>query len=174
VCLSFSSGRRLFDLAGRGVVHLCQPYPGGMEGDMSDWSLIYATDASGAVTKGSVMELRLAVMSGADVKVMYSTAPGVWWSRYCASASVRGSGASRLVSATYMEAADTQDGSQGLEFATPFAVEYQIYNSNGVQQMHKGGRTVSKVVTMRWYVRDYQAPPLPLELITTFIRDLEP
>lgn len=141
---------------------------------MSDWSLILSTDGNGAITMGSVADLRAAVIAGADVKVVYGTGGGVWWSRYCPSVSARGSGSSALVSATYMEAADTVAGAQGLEFATPFALEYQIYNSNGVQQMVKNGRSQSKVVPMRWYVRDRQPFNFPLGALTELVRDLQP
>ena len=83
---------------------------------MSDWTLIYSTDSGGAPVFGSLSALKVAVLAAADVKVMYSPRSGIWWSRYCASVSTRGSGSSSLVSATYMEAADTKVGATGLEF----------------------------------------------------------
>ena len=67
---------------------------------MSDWTLIYSTDSSGATVAGSVLDLAGAVLAAADVQVVYSPAEGVWWSRYCASVSARGAGAARLVSAS--------------------------------------------------------------------------
>src|SRR4051812_12467338 len=126
---------------------------------MSNWTLIYSTDSAGAVDFGSVPELRAAVFLGADVKIIYRTRSGTWWSRYCPSVSIQGpGGSSSMVSATYVEAADTTFGSKGLEFATPFAIEYHIYNSNGVRQVHKTGhdQPETSFVPMRWYVRDYE------------------
>jgi hypothetical protein len=129
---------------------------------MGDWFLIYSTDATGAPLTGSVNELAQAVRAGADVKVIYTAGPGISWSRYCASASTRTAGGATLVSATYAEAADTQVSGNALAFAAPFAVEHHIYNSNGVQWMSKGGTNTQRVVAMRWYVKDYEAPSLLL------------
>jgi len=131
---------------------------------MSDWNLIYSTNASGTPVFGTVTALRTAVMSGADVKVIYNPSGGVWWSRQCLSVSSRGGFNSPLVSATHVEALDTQDGSSGLEFNTPIALEYHIYNSNGVRNLQKIGSgggllfSESKKMPMRWYVKDYTVP----------------
>jgi hypothetical protein len=87
----------------------------------------------------------------------------VWWTRYCPSVSTKGTGNSALITAIYMEAADTVQGGSGIEFATPLAIEYQIYNSNGVRKLSKvdhQNRVVitndSRMMPMRWFVRDYQ------------------
>ena len=133
---------------------------------MSDWTLIYSTDSTGAVIVGSVDDLERAVSRAADVKVLYNSATGVWWSRYCPSVSTRAHGGGRLVSATYMEAADTRLGGTGLEFEAPFAVEYHIYNSNGVYWNYTGGVSTDRIVPMRWYVKDYRPPSL-LDFIST-------
>ncbi|GAB2469606.1 hypothetical protein GCM10011375_40200 [Hymenobacter qilianensis] len=127
---------------------------------MSDWTLIYITDSTGTAVVGSVADLTRAVRAGADVKVIYNSGPGVWWSRYCESVSTRGTGSARLVSATYMRAADTRVGGTGLEFEVPFAVEYHIYNSNGVYWMSKAGNSTYRTVPMRWYVKDYKLPSI--------------
>lgn len=127
---------------------------------MSDWTLIYATNSTGTAVVGSVAALAKAVRAGADVKIIYNSGPGIWWSRYCASVSTRGTGASRLVSATYMEAADTRAGGTGVEFEVPFAREYHIYNSNGVYWMSKGGNSTNRIVAMQWFVKDYQLPSI--------------
>lgn len=129
---------------------------------MSDWQLIYATDSTGAAVSGSVEDLSTAVFRGADVKIVYNPTPdsGIWWSRYCASVSTRRVGGARLVTATYSQALDTAVGGSGVEFAVPFAVEYHIYNSNGVQLMSKGGSASSRIVAMRWYVKDYRSPSI--------------
>lgn len=132
---------------------------------MSDWTLIYSTDATGAAVVGSVADLSSAVRAGADVKIIYNSGPGVWWSRYCDSVSTRGTASTRLVSATYMKAADTRLGGSGVEFEVPFAVEYHIYNSNGFYWMSKGGDSTNRIVPMRWYVKDYNLPWIPFLVV---------
>ena len=125
---------------------------------MSDWTMIYSTDAGGGVSGGSLLELDHAVRAGADVKVVYNSGAGVWWSRYCPSVRSRRAGTSRLVTAAYMVAADTDEAGGQLEFAAPFAIEYHLFNSNGVRVMSKGGQSTTDTVAMRWYVKDYVQP----------------
>jgi hypothetical protein len=131
----------------------------------SSWSLIYHTDASGVPVFGSLQEFRGAVLAGADVKILYSPGTNVWWSRNCSSINVMRSGASTVIAATFMEAADTRvSGSGGgLEFEEPFALEYHIYNTTGVRVVRKFNyqnhaplpvNTVS-TVAMKWFVKDY-------------------
>ena len=135
---------------------------------MGNWTLIYRTDAEGLTSFGSLSDLRTAVVNGADVKVIYSPQPSVWWSRYCSSVHVRGVGGTTIVAATFMEAADTTPGGGGIEFETPFAIEYHIYNSTGVRSVFKFGyqehnlisQDTDNIVPMRWYVKDYQVPTL--------------
>ena len=50
---------------------------------MSAWKKIYETDQTGATVFGNLSDFRVAVMNGADVKVLYSTTFGTWWSRCC-------------------------------------------------------------------------------------------
>ena len=133
---------------------------------MSNWTLIYSSDANGNAVTGSVSALAAAVRSAADVKVLYNPSQGVWWSRYCSSATVRGTGSASTVAATHMEAADTQGGGE-IEFAAPAAVEYHIYNSNGVRKLLKLNLQTHQVLAnqtqrmpMRWYVKDYRVFPL--------------
>lgn len=131
---------------------------------MGNWTLIYRTDADGLTTFGSVDELRRAVLNAADVKVLYSPQSNIWWSRYCSSVHVRRVGGTTVVAATFMEAADTTPAGGGIEFETPFALEYHIYNSTGVRSVLKFGyedhnlisQDTDNIVPMRWYVKDYQ------------------
>ena len=135
---------------------------------MGNWTLIYRTNAEGITTFGSVSDLRAAVINGADVKVVYSPQTNIWWSRYCSSVHIRGVGGSTIVAATFMEAADTTAGGGGIEFDTPFALEYHIYNSTGVRSVLKFGyqehnlisQDTDNIVAMRWYVKDYQLPTI--------------
>ncbi len=130
---------------------------------MGNWNLIYATDSSGNPTSGSLSQLRNAVAAGADVKVLYSPAQNIWWSRYCASVTYFKQGGNDVVSAIFMEAADTTQTVNGLDFETPFALEYQIYNSLGTRVLWKFDyetqtlRTSEsdRIMPMRWYVKDY-------------------
>ena len=122
---------------------------------MSDWELVYGTDASGAVDTGSLSVLRAAVMHAADVKVMYKTG-NRWWSRQCVSASIAGSGDRTIVSATCTEAVNTTARSNGLDIAGPLELEQHVYNSTGWRSRATGGAIDrSDIVVMRWYVRDY-------------------
>ena len=131
---------------------------------MSVWTLIYATDSSGNRTFGSLTSFRNAVRNGADVKVIYSPTTDVWWSRYCSSVNFSGSGESILISATFMEAADTTRTGTRLNFENPFALEYHIYNRTGARSMSKfdyGNHTLisqetNRIMPMKWYVKDYQ------------------
>ena len=135
---------------------------------MSNWTLIYRTDSQGSTTFGSLDSLRNAVMSGADVKVIYSPRQNVWWSRHCSSIYVSRSGETTVVAATFMEAADTTTIAGGIDFNTPFAVEYHIYNGTGRRSIWKFGhqnhtpitQDSDNIVPMRWYVKDYQASSL--------------
>lgn len=145
---------------------------------MSDWRLIYSTNATGAAVEGSVGVLVTAVRAAADVKILYSPSAGVWWSRYCSSVTTRGAGNSALVAAIYVEAADTTQGASGLEFNEPFALEYHIYNSNGVRKVFKIDHQMRQVIAnqsdtipMRWYVRDYQPSWFPVADVINDIFD---
>jgi hypothetical protein len=135
---------------------------------MSDWSLIYRTNENGDVVSGSLSGLREAVLDAADVKVLYQTQGGTWWSRYCPSVTVGGSGPSTVVSAVFMHAADTVSAAGGLAFADPFAIEYHLFNSTGIRAMVKVGANGEVVdidrdtLAMRWYVRDRQWSPRDL------------
>ncbi|MFL6139247.1 MAG: hypothetical protein ACJ74O_15790 [Frankiaceae bacterium] len=132
------------------------------------WTLVYRTDQHGEPLLGNVHQLRDAVLAGADVKVLYQSQPdGPWWSRSCSSAAVSGSGSGTLVSAVYMEAADTTVTPRGLAFSLPFAVEHQIYNSIGTRAMAKSvdGRVVTEEpepLALKWFVKDYEIIPLNL------------
>ncbi|WP_416819930.1 hypothetical protein [Delftia tsuruhatensis] len=58
-------------------------------GNASAWTLIYAHDANGTATAGSLQALRAAVNAGASVKIL-SMPPGVHnWSVLCSQVSVR-------------------------------------------------------------------------------------
>jgi hypothetical protein len=129
---------------------------------VSVWTLVYRADQNGNPLLGDVLRLRYAVLAGADVKVVYQSQPdGPWWSRSCSSAAVSGSGPHTVVSAVYMEAADTDEAAGGgLTFAEPFAVEYQIYNSIGTRAFVKSvdGQIVVRdleSMALKWYVKDY-------------------
>ena len=130
---------------------------------MGNWTLIYRTDAEGLTAFGSLDELSRAVLNGADVKVIYSPQQNVWWSRYCSSVNVRRVGGTTVVAATFMEAADTTPAGGGIQFETPFALEYHIYNSTGVRSMMKFGyqdhnliQDTDNLMPMRWFVKDHQ------------------
>ena len=122
---------------------------------MGDWKLIYATDAAGAVTSGTLNALRSAVMHGADVRLMYKKGDN-WWSRECSSACVYRSGTTTVISATYAMALDTERDSKGLALASPVQLERHIYNSTGWRRTATGSTIDAEDrVAMRWYVRDY-------------------
>ena len=129
------------------------------------WTLVYRTDQQGNPLLGDILQLRAAVLAGADVKVLYQSQPGApWWSRSCSSAAVSGSGAGTVVSAVYMEAADTTATPRGLAFAAPFAVDYQIYNSIGTRTMGKSvdGQVDARQpepLALKWFVKDYEIIP---------------
>jgi hypothetical protein len=125
---------------------------------MADWTLIYSSDAQGKAVKGSVNALRLAVVNGADVKILYSTGSSLWWSRYCSSVTSRVQNGNPLVAATYVQALDTTGVNGNLEFAQGGAIEYHIYNSTGMRVMMKNGSVQRGVVPMKWYVKDYDIP----------------
>lgn len=133
----------------------------------ANWTLLYETDASGNQIAGSLQELRDAILLGADVKVVYSPAADVWWSRYCSSVTVQESGGSTRIAATFMEAADTRSATFGIDFENnPFALEYHIYNTSGVRyfmKLHYEDRTIitdsNRVLPMKWYVRGYVRAP---------------
>ncbi len=123
---------------------------------MSDWHLVLATDTNGAVTNGSLSALRAAVWNAADVKVMYRLADGTWWSRQCISACVHGSGSETVISATCLEAINTNRDATGLVVAAPVELEQHIYNSTGWRSRATGGNIDAHRLRMEWYVRDYQ------------------
>lgn len=147
---------------------------------MADWGLIYATDAAGAVTFGSLLELDRAASRGGDIKVAYRPATGVWWSRYCASVTVRGTGIARSVAATYSDALDTGDRPEGVAVGAPLQLEYHVYNSSGFRSFVRFNPATGDVHTelrrmpMRWYARDYEVPLfqwLVTSLVGVFRRD---
>ncbi len=130
---------------------------------MSDWTLIYETDSEGISIFGSLVRLRNAVIKGADVKVIYSPQQNVWWSRNCSSIHFSRSGGTIIVAATFMEAADTNRDAVGIDFSTPFALEYHIYNGTGIRSLWKldyQNHTLisqnSDIVPIKWYVKDYR------------------
>lgn len=132
---------------------------------MSDvWTLIYATDSQGNQVTGNLAELRRAVIAGADVKVIYNSQADIWWSRNCSSIQVSQPGGNILVAAIFMEAADTSSTGIGIDFDTPFALEYHIYNSTGVRSIikfdYQNHTKISSnnrnIIPMKWYVKDYE------------------
>jgi hypothetical protein len=133
----------------------------------SEWNLIYATNSFGDAVAGDLGEFRNAVLAGADVKVLYSPDEDIWWSRNCSSVTVIGVGSGTHIAATFMEAADTSySAGDGLDFDEPFSLEYHIYNTTGVRvnakfeyqnQTLRGKR--SKILPMKWYVKDYSLRP---------------
>ena len=135
---------------------------------MSAWKKIYETDQTGATVFGNLNDFRAAVIHGADVKVLYSTTFGNWWSRYCSSVNVSGFGSNTRIAATFMEAADTQSVAGGLGFITnPFAIEYHLFNTSGARAFVKVRHSDQSILTqstniirMRWYVKDYELSPL--------------
>jgi hypothetical protein len=125
------------------------------------WTLIYETDSNGNQINGSLERLRSAVISAADVKVIYRPQANIWWSRNCSSIHVSRPGGLILVAATFMEAADTSPTGIGIDFDSPFLLEYHIYNSTGVRslikfnyQNHTVTSSNSGIVPMKWYVKD--------------------
>jgi hypothetical protein len=140
---------------------------------MSDWTLVYAADASGNATSGSLSALRHAVRHAADVKVMYN-ANDNWWARECISACSRGTGSSAIVAATCLEAVDTHVTAKGLELTDPVALEYHVYNSNGWRSRSTAGVIDSHRFALRWYVRSYQFDWRPFEGLLSEYLDRNP
>jgi hypothetical protein len=77
-----------------------------------------------------------------------------------------------------MEAADTTSTGSGIDFDTPFALEYQIYNSTGIRSVWKFNyqnhnpvsHNSDNIVPMRWYVEDYHVRSLWDSITTTIGR----
>jgi hypothetical protein len=134
---------------------------------MADWRLVYATDAAGARTAGSVEELHLAASRGGDIKVAYSPASGIWWARYCPSVRTWVADGEKLVAATYADAVNTAlfPGGVALAIPEPLQLEYHVYNSGGFRSFARldleAGtvHTEFRLMPMRWYARDYSVPP---------------
>lgn len=124
------------------------------------WTLVYANDASGNVTAGSLQTLRTALNNGSDLKVVV-TAPNVnMWSVKCAFTSVTLDATQGVVCLS--DAGLGVDISMGSNFAgtsnPPRSVHFAI-NTRGQYaqaEVNKGtGALASKTINnyaMQWFV----------------------
>ncbi|WP_155393082.1 hypothetical protein [Xanthomonas albilineans] len=130
-------------------------------GSSQAWTLVYATDANGNVSAGSLQLLRTAVDNGSDVKVLVTaqTTPHTW-GVICTNTSMKLDSSQALVCVSHDDyAMNISMGSQfGEPSNPPFSAHFLINTSGQYAEadMRLGtGEVISKnkyIYPMRWYV----------------------
>lgn len=124
------------------------------------WTLVYANDASGNTTAGSLQSLRTAVNNGASVKVVV-TAPGTHnWSVLCNQVAVKFDASQGVICVSGMQL--LIDNSMGANFAAvanpPQSADFTINTQGQYSQSNvriSDGVLVSKTLVyhpMQWFV----------------------
>ncbi|UYC10268.1 hypothetical protein [Xanthomonas sp. CFBP 8445] len=132
-------------------------------GSSQAWTLVYATDANGNVSAGSLQSLRTAVDNGADLKVLV-TAPNQntqhTWGVLCTNTSMKLDSSQALVCVGHDDyAINIGMGSQfGEPSNPPFSAHFLINTSGEYAEAYMrlgSGELISKskyVYAMRWFV----------------------
>ncbi|BDE72036.1 hypothetical protein HQS1_31600 [Delftia lacustris] len=123
------------------------------------WSLVYANDASGATTAGSLQALRAAANGGSSVKVLVLTA-GHTWQVPCAHVSVRNDSTQAVICTKGSEFhIDVTPGAQFGQVPNPTKFAFFAANTLGqyaqVDMQVSNGSVVSRNTInaqMQWYV----------------------
>ncbi|MDY4340174.1 MULTISPECIES: hypothetical protein [Xanthomonas] len=132
-------------------------------GSSQAWTMVYATDANGNVSAGSLQTLRTAVDNGADVKVLVTAPtqnPYHTWGVLCTNTSMKLDSSQAVVCVGHDDyAMNIAMGSQfGEPSNPPFSAHFLINTSGEYAEadMRLGsGDVVAKskyVYAMRWYV----------------------
>lgn len=124
------------------------------------WTLVYANDAAGNATAGSLQSLRTAVTNGASVKVVSDDAGKHAWSVQCAVAAVKYDASQAVVCANNpVLAADNSIGAQFSNVYSPPQTVSNMLNTRGqfsqaIVRLSDGsliGKTLVNV-PMQWFV----------------------
>lgn len=131
-------------------------------GTSQAWTLVYATDANGNISGGSLQSLRTAVDNGASVKVLVTAPNGNTqhtWGVFCTNTSMKLDTSQAVVCASHDDLA--MNIALGDQFGTvgnpPFSAHFLINTSGQYveanSKLANGETTLYKYIfPMRWYV----------------------
>lgn len=134
---------------------------------MGTWSLVYATEPNEPnakpaikVVAGTLKALRVAVVSAADVKVLYRPKAGQWRAITCHDVLAKGSGTKvEIVASASVALALNSPKGNGLG-AESFAFDSAGFVAHSRYDPVSGRNGIGAFVAVpiRWYVRDYDVP----------------